>query len=274
MRLERRTAASRTALVVAPLAAIAVTLLICALLVAWAGAPVGRTYLLLLEGGFGSRFALTETLTRATPLILTGLAVAVAFRARLFNIGAEGPVLCRRAGRGRRRRAARRRGLRAAGRRALRPDDPGRDGRRRRAAAGAGLAQDAAVGRRGGHHAAAQLHRAAVRLGDAGRADEGSDRARLAAVGGDQAGARIRPPAREVAAAHRLPVGDRGGAAAAVAQPRHRARLRDAGGRQQSAGGRVSSACRSATWCSRPRSSPARSPGSPAPPRSRAGPAT
>ncbi|MGE0799534.1 MAG: ABC transporter permease [Lautropia sp.] len=90
MRFERRERPSRTALLLAPLAAVAVTLAVCALLVAWAGAPVGRTYLLLLEGGFGSRFALTETLTRATPLILTGLAAAVAFRARLFNIGAEG----------------------------------------------------------------------------------------------------------------------------------------------------------------------------------------
>ena len=35
---------------------------------------------------------MTETLTRATPLILTGLAAAVAFRARLFNIGAEGQL--------------------------------------------------------------------------------------------------------------------------------------------------------------------------------------
>jgi hypothetical protein len=60
--------------------------------VAWAGAPVGKAYALLLEGGFGSRFALTETLTRATPLILTGLAAAVAFRARLYNIGAEGQL--------------------------------------------------------------------------------------------------------------------------------------------------------------------------------------
>ncbi|RZT31423.1 ABC transporter permease [Cupriavidus agavae] len=92
MRLEARTAVSRTALVGAPLAAIAVTLLICAALVAAAGAPVGRAYLLLLEGGFGSRFAWSETLTRATPLILTGLAVAVAFRTRLFNIGAEGQL--------------------------------------------------------------------------------------------------------------------------------------------------------------------------------------
>ena len=64
-------------------AALAFTLLVTSLLVAWAGAPVGRAYALLLEGGFGSRFAWAETLTRATPLILTGLAAAVAFRVRL-----------------------------------------------------------------------------------------------------------------------------------------------------------------------------------------------
>lgn len=92
MRLEARTSVSRTALVMAPIGAIVVTLLVCALLVAAAGAPVGKAYLLLLEGGFGSRFAWSETLTRATPLILTGLAVAVAFRTRLFNIGAEGQL--------------------------------------------------------------------------------------------------------------------------------------------------------------------------------------
>ena len=68
------------------------SVLISALLVLWAGAPVGRTYALLLQGGFGSVFAWSETLTRATPLILTGLAAAVAFRARLFNIGAEGQL--------------------------------------------------------------------------------------------------------------------------------------------------------------------------------------
>ena len=76
----------------APFVAVAFTLLISSVLVAWAGAPVGRAYALLLEGGFGSRFAWSETLTRAVPLILTGLAAAVAFRARLFNIGAEGQL--------------------------------------------------------------------------------------------------------------------------------------------------------------------------------------
>jgi simple sugar transport system permease protein len=92
MQLERRAQTSRTMLLAAPVAAVLVTLAISSLLVAWAGAPVGRAYALLLEGGFGSRFAWTETLTRATPLILTGLAAAVAFKARLYNIGGEGQL--------------------------------------------------------------------------------------------------------------------------------------------------------------------------------------
>ncbi len=73
MRLEKRHQTSPLAHVLAPLGAIAFTLLISALLVLWAGAPVGRTYGLLVQGGFGSLFAWSETLTRATPLIFTGL---------------------------------------------------------------------------------------------------------------------------------------------------------------------------------------------------------
>ena len=92
MHLEPRHTVSRLAQWGAPVLAVAFTLLVTSLLVAWAGAPVGRAYALLIEGGFGSRFAWSETLTRATPLILTGLAAAVAFRARLFNIGAEGQL--------------------------------------------------------------------------------------------------------------------------------------------------------------------------------------
>ncbi len=92
MRLEKRSTPSKAWRLGAPLLALAVTLLLGSLLVAWAGAPVGQAYALLLEGGFGSRFAWSETLTRATPLILTGLAATVAFKARLYNIGAEGQL--------------------------------------------------------------------------------------------------------------------------------------------------------------------------------------
>ena len=92
MRLDKRSSNSALALVLAPAGAIAFTLLVSSLLVLWAGAPVARTYGLLLQGGFGSVFALSETLTRAIPLMLTGLAATVAFKARLFNIGAEGQL--------------------------------------------------------------------------------------------------------------------------------------------------------------------------------------
>ena len=43
----------------------------------------------IATGALGSKLAILETLNRATPLIFTGLAVAVAFRAKLWNIGAE-----------------------------------------------------------------------------------------------------------------------------------------------------------------------------------------
>ena len=92
MRLEKRNTHSTAAMVLAPIGAVAFTLLVSSVLVWWAGAAVTETYALLLKGGFGSVFALSETLTRAVPLILTGLAVTVAFKARLFNIGAEGQL--------------------------------------------------------------------------------------------------------------------------------------------------------------------------------------
>lgn len=56
-------------------------------------ATIGRSYLALLEGSLGSLGALSETLTAATPLILSGLGLALGFRAGMFNIGAEGQIL-------------------------------------------------------------------------------------------------------------------------------------------------------------------------------------
>jgi simple sugar transport system permease protein len=47
----------------------------------------------LWNGAFGDVHAVAETLIRATPLCLAGLGVAVAFRAKMFNIGGEGQFL-------------------------------------------------------------------------------------------------------------------------------------------------------------------------------------
>src|SRR3954465_15423133 len=55
---------------------------------------IGDALRALLSGAFGSWYAFgSGTLVRSTPLILTGLGVAIAFRAGVFNIGAEGQFL-------------------------------------------------------------------------------------------------------------------------------------------------------------------------------------
>jgi len=90
MRLEPRDSAPLAVMVLAPLAAFGASLAFAALLVLWSGADALSTFGLVIKGATGSKFALLETLTRATPLIFTGLAAAVAFRAKLWNIGGEG----------------------------------------------------------------------------------------------------------------------------------------------------------------------------------------
>jgi simple sugar transport system permease protein len=54
---------------------------------------VWAAYKALFGGAFGSIYGVSETLFAATPLILTGLAVALGFRAGLFNIGVTGQML-------------------------------------------------------------------------------------------------------------------------------------------------------------------------------------
>jgi general nucleoside transport system permease protein len=55
-------------------------------------AEVGTAYLALFRGAFVGTRSISETLTTSAPLILAGLAVAIGFRAGLFNIGAEGQM--------------------------------------------------------------------------------------------------------------------------------------------------------------------------------------
>ncbi|MHA3980487.1 ABC transporter permease [Halovulum sp. GXIMD14794] len=89
MRLEPVANTSLWRTTVPPAIAIGSTVVIASLLAMAAGANPFSVLGLIIKGAFGSKFALLETLNRATPLIFTGLAVAVAFRARLWNIGAE-----------------------------------------------------------------------------------------------------------------------------------------------------------------------------------------
>ncbi len=90
--LEARLEAPRWAGLIT-LLAIFVALVISGLILAFVGGDPIRSYVHIFNASFGSPGVISDTLVKATPLILTGLACALAFRMRLWNIGAEGQFL-------------------------------------------------------------------------------------------------------------------------------------------------------------------------------------
>lgn len=77
----------------APASALAAAGAACVLVILVAGGHPGVALAALLDGAFGSADAWSEVGVRTVPLLLTGLAVAIAFRAGIWNIGAEGQLL-------------------------------------------------------------------------------------------------------------------------------------------------------------------------------------
>ena len=73
-----------------PVAGALVALLLGAVLIALSGTDPLAAYQAMLEGAFGGKRQLTETALKATPLLLIGLGLTVAFKARVWNIGGEG----------------------------------------------------------------------------------------------------------------------------------------------------------------------------------------
>ena len=57
------------------------------------GADPVKAYSSMLEGAFGSVSGFTQTLVTATPLLLVGLGVTIAFRGGVINIGGEGQLI-------------------------------------------------------------------------------------------------------------------------------------------------------------------------------------
>ncbi|MCA9937635.1 MAG: ABC transporter permease [Anaerolineales bacterium] len=101
LKLEKRLQVSRQATYLVPVVSVVLALLFGALLLASAGANPWVTYKAMLAGAFGTPaqwrdgqfFSLVETLVKAIPIMLTGLSVAIAFRMRFWNIGAEGQLV-------------------------------------------------------------------------------------------------------------------------------------------------------------------------------------
>lgn len=77
----------------AVLSALLAGLLIGAAIISLSGTSVLEAYGALFSGAFGSRKAIIQTILQATPLLFTSLAVVVAFRGKIWNIGGEGQFL-------------------------------------------------------------------------------------------------------------------------------------------------------------------------------------
>jgi len=92
IRIEPRGRTTKALTLGVPILSAIVALALAAIPLAFAGANIASAYGEMYKGVFGSLFAFSEMLTRATPLIFTGLAAALAFRAKLWNIGAEGQL--------------------------------------------------------------------------------------------------------------------------------------------------------------------------------------
>jgi ABC-type uncharacterized transport system permease subunit len=93
IRLEPRSGASRWLSIASTVGAVTVALVLSGVVIAIVGGDPVRSYLHILNAAFGSVGVLSDTLVKATPLLLTGLACALAFRMRLWTIGAEGQFL-------------------------------------------------------------------------------------------------------------------------------------------------------------------------------------
>jgi len=75
--------------VIATIAALAVGAVMLLLL----GANPFVAYGALFEGAFGSFNAIADTIVKATPLLLVGIGICIAFRAGVINIGGEGQMI-------------------------------------------------------------------------------------------------------------------------------------------------------------------------------------
>ena len=91
--VEPRTERAPLASLVAPLAAVAATVLVGLLLFTLLGVPAGSAFYQLLIAPLSTPFNLGEVLLKATPLLLIAQGLAIGFRARIWNIGAEGQLI-------------------------------------------------------------------------------------------------------------------------------------------------------------------------------------
>ena len=76
-----------------PFGAVLLALLIGAVMLLLLGVNPLEAYAAMIDGVFGSVSGFTQSLVKATPLLLVGLGICIAFRASVINIGGEGQII-------------------------------------------------------------------------------------------------------------------------------------------------------------------------------------
>lgn len=72
--------------------ALVVSLVIASGIIVFSGEAPKNVFIAIARGAFGSQKAIIDTLVKSTPILLTGLATIVPFRAKIWNIGQEGQL--------------------------------------------------------------------------------------------------------------------------------------------------------------------------------------
>lgn len=93
IKLEPRLETPRWLPWVTTIGSVVIALVLGGMILAYVGGNPIEAYRHIYDAAFGDVYVFSDTLIKATPLILTGLACLVAFRMRLWNIGAEGQFL-------------------------------------------------------------------------------------------------------------------------------------------------------------------------------------
>lgn len=91
--IQRRPYPSKSTQIIALVLSLILALIAIAILFFVMGVDPIYAFIRIFRGGFGSVYGLTETISKAIPLMLAGIGLTIAFRARVYNIGAEGQLL-------------------------------------------------------------------------------------------------------------------------------------------------------------------------------------
>ncbi len=92
VRLEKRGGVSGTSVLPVTILSVLLSLAFGGIFLQLTGHDALEIYGLMFSGAFGSAYGISETLVKAIPLMLAGLGISLAFRMKLWNIGAEGQL--------------------------------------------------------------------------------------------------------------------------------------------------------------------------------------